>query len=139
MAYDGGNGRLPGGSGVGRGAKGGLWYGLDSGREAVLCECDQCDVHQSSLDAETRAMPDFATKLRREPAAMRRADVERLREHGLTDEQILSVTLIVCLFNFMTRLADGLGVEVVEGRQARVEGWLTGRAREQGWLMGGRG
>ena len=52
-------------------------------------------------------MPDFATKLRREPAAMRGADVEGLREHGLSDEQILSVTLIACLFNFMTRLADG--------------------------------
>ena len=90
----------------------------DSGREAALGECYQCDVKQSSLDAETRAMPDFATKLRREPAAMRGADVERLREHGLTDEQILSVTLIACLFNFMTRLADGLGVEVTEGRQA---------------------
>ena len=97
------------------------------------------DYRNADLDAETRAMLDFATKLTREPAAMRRADVERLREHGLTDEQILSVTLIACLFNFMTRLADGLGVDVPEGRQARVEGWLTGGAREQGWLMRGGG
>ena len=52
-------------------------------------------------------MPDFAAKLTREPTAMRRADVERLREYGLTDERALSVTLIACLFNFMARLADG--------------------------------
>ena len=121
MAYDGGNGRLPGGSGVGGGAKG-FCYGLDLWGEAALGECGQCDVHKSRLDAETRAMPDFATKLRREPAAMRRADVERLREQGLTDEQILSATLMACLFNFMTRMADGLGVEVAEGRQARERG-----------------
>ena len=76
-------------------------------------------------------MPDFATKLRREPAAMRGADVGRLRKHGLSDEQILSATLMACLFNFMTRMADGLGVEAPEGRQARVEGWLTGGARER--------
>ena len=61
------------------------------------------------MDAETRAMPDFATNPVREPTAMRRADVERLGEHGLIDEQALSATLIACLFNFMTRLADGLG------------------------------
>lgn len=76
------------------------------------------------MDAETRAMPDFAAKLTREPTAMGRTDVERLREHGLTDEQALSATLIACLFNFMTRLADGLCVDVPEGRQTQVEGWL---------------
>ena len=63
----------------------------------------------ADMDAVARAMPDFATKPTREPTAMRRADVERLREHCLTAEQILSATLIACLFNFMTRLADGLG------------------------------
>lgn len=84
----------------------------------------------AGLDAETRAVPDSATKPTREPAAMRRTDVERLREQGLTDEQALSVTLIACLFNFMTRLADvrfawagaegerGIG-EVLARRQCR--------------------
>ena len=57
--------------GIGRGSKG-FCYGLDLWGEATLGECDQCDVHQSSLDAETWAMPDFATKLTREPAAMGR-------------------------------------------------------------------
>lgn len=39
---------------------------------------------------------------------MEESDVIELREHGLTDEQILSVVLITCTFNFMTHLADGL-------------------------------
>ncbi len=96
------------------------------------------DYTQADLDAPTRAMLDYATKLTREPTSMQEADVEALREHGLSDEQILSVALIACTFNFMTRLADGLGVEVPDSRQKYVESWLTGPARSQTWLMQGK-
>ena len=93
------------------------------------------DYRNADLDAQTRAMLDYATKLTREPTNMQEADVIKLREHGLTDEQILSVVLITCTFNFMTRLADGLGVEVPEERQKYVETWLGSPARDQEWLM----
>ena len=52
-------------------------------------------------------MLDFAAKLTVDPGSMERGDVEELRRVGLSDQQILSVALITCLFNFMTRLADG--------------------------------
>ena len=97
------------------------------------------DYRNADLDPETRAMLDFATKLTREPTAMQESDVIVLREHGLSDEQILSVVLITCTFNFMTRLADGLGVEVPEERQEYVETWLSSPAREQDWLMKAKG
>ena len=71
-------------------------------------------------------MLDFARKLTVDPGAVERGDVEELRRLGLSDQQILSVTLITCLFNFMTRLADGLGVEVPPGRQEAIARWLTG-------------
>ena len=93
------------------------------------------DYRNADLDPQTRAMLDYATKLTREPTNMQEADVIKLREHGLTDEQILSVVLIACTFNFMTRLADGLGVEVPEERQKYVETWLNSPARDQQWLM----
>ena len=93
------------------------------------------DYRKADLDPQTRAMLDYATKLTREPTNMQEADVKKLREHGLTDEQILSVCLITCTFNFMTRLADGLGVEVSEERQKYVETWLSAPAKEQDWLM----
>ncbi len=93
------------------------------------------DYTKAGLDPETRGMLDFATKLTREPATMSEADVKGLRELGLSDEQILSVVLITCTFNFMTRLADGLGVEVPEGRQEAHERWLTGPVLRQEWLM----
>lgn len=93
------------------------------------------DYRNADLDPQLRAMLNYATKLTREPTNMQEADVITLREHGLTDEQILSVALIACTFNFMTRLADGLGVEVPQERQEYVETWLDSPARDQEWLM----
>ena len=93
------------------------------------------DYRNADLDPATRAMLDFSAKLTRTPTSMQEADAQNLRLHGLSDEQILSVVLIACAFNFMTRLADGLGVQVPEDRQKRVDGWLSGPAREQDWLL----
>ena len=76
----------------------------------------------------------FAVKLTREPANVRESDVEELRELGLGDEQILSVVGITCLFNFMNRLAEGLGVDIEADRQQAMDGWVTGPARTQDWL-----
>ena len=93
------------------------------------------DYTRADLDRQTRGMLDFAVKLTRDPSSMSEEDVKGLRGKGFGDEQILSVVLITCLFNFMTRLADGLGVEFPEQRQRSIERWLTGRALDQEWLM----
>ena len=82
---------------------------------------------------------DFAVKLTRDPSSVQREDVEGLRREGLDDQQVLSVVLITSLFNFMTRLADGLGVEFPATRQRHIESWLAGPAREQEWMMRGEG
>ncbi len=65
---------------------------------------------------------------------MQESDVQTLRNLGLSDEQILSVVGIACLFNFMNRLANGLGVDLRTDRQEAVRRWVTGPAREQAWL-----
>jgi alkylhydroperoxidase family enzyme len=57
-------------------------------------------------------MIDFALKLTREPALMRRRDIELLKQSGLSEEQAVDVVLITFMFNFMNRLADGSGVEL---------------------------
>lgn len=93
------------------------------------------DYTQVAMDPQTRGMLDFAVKLTREPWAMKKADVNALRELGLSDEEILSVVLITCNFNFMSRLANGLGVELGEGRQEQIAAWLSPSAAAQGWLM----
>lgn len=93
------------------------------------------DYTQADLAPADRAMLDFAVRLTRDPASMTRADVEKLWEVGFTDQQVLSIVLTTCLFNFMARLANALGVDVPTGYQAAVKRWLTGPATQQEWLM----
>ncbi len=67
---------------------------------------------------------------------MEESDVVALRATGLTDEQVLSTVAITCVFNFMNRLADGLGVEIPEGRQEVMADWLSPGAKQaQPWLL----
>ena len=97
------------------------------------------DYTKADLDPATRGVLDFAAKLTLKPTSMQHADVQKLSKLGLSDEQILSTVLITCLFNFMTRLADGLGVEVPEGRQENIDRRLSGPAHQQEWLMQAKG
>lgn len=67
---------------------------------------------------------------------MEESDIQHLRSVGLTDQQILSTVAITSLFNFMNRLADGLGVEIQEGREAIMNEWLSNEAKQaQDWLL----
>ena len=93
------------------------------------------DYTQADLDDQTRGMLDFALKLTKDPAKNTKADLQKLRDLGLDEQEVLATVLITCFFNFMTRLADGLGVQVPEGRQEAHERWLTGPALQQEWLM----
>lgn len=56
-------------------------------------------------------MLDFAVKLTRDQASMTAADVEELRRHGFGDAAIHDVVQVAALFNYYTRLADGLGID----------------------------
>jgi len=43
---------------------------------------------------------------------MEEADVEALRSAGLTDRDIVDANQVVAYFNYVNRIADGLGVEL---------------------------
>ncbi len=57
-------------------------------------------------------MLDYAVKLTRSPDAMGASDVDALRLVGMTDGEILDVCQITAYYNYVNRLADGLGVEL---------------------------
>lgn len=73
------------------------------------------DYRGADLSAADRAMLDFAVKLTREPWKMTEADVETLRTHGFDDVGVHDITQVAALFNYYTRLADGLGVDPEPG------------------------
>jgi uncharacterized peroxidase-related enzyme len=58
-----------------------------------------------------RALCAFAEKLTLSPDGMAREDVEDLRRHGFADRAIHDATQVVAFFNYINRVAGGLGVE----------------------------
>lgn len=66
------------------------------------------------LDEADRVLMAWAVKLTREPAKMGERDFLTLSEAGFEDEDILLANLIVAYFNFVNRIALGLGVEFDE-------------------------
>ena len=68
------------------------------------------DYRGIDLTPMMEAVLDYVLKLTTTPHAMAEADVQRLRESGLADEDILTVNLIASYFNFVNRIALGLGV-----------------------------
>ncbi len=59
-------------------------------------------------------MVDYALLLTRRPDAIEARHVEALRQAGLSDEEIHRVAAIAAYFNFVNRVAEGLGVELEE-------------------------
>ena len=70
------------------------------------------DFRTAPIDADDRAMLEYADKLTRTPARMTRQDVDPLRQTGFSDAAILDICQVTAYFAFVNRLADGLGVEL---------------------------
>ena len=68
------------------------------------------DYRQAALNEQDRAMLDYAAKLTREPSRITPADLDSLRAVGFDDRGILQINLIAAWFNYINRVADGLGV-----------------------------
>ncbi len=68
------------------------------------------DLRSVELPPRKRALVDYAEALTEAPDEVGPDSVDRLREAGLDDEQILATALVVGYFNFVNRLAEGLGV-----------------------------
>lgn len=65
-----------------------------------------------TLTPRERALCEVAERMSARPTSMTEADWQPLRDLGLTDETILEVAHVVGIFNHLTRLADGLGLEL---------------------------
>ena len=79
----------------------------------------------AGLDTATAALLEYTEKLTRTPNAIEKSDVDALRAAGWDDRSITDAAQVCAYFNYINRIAEGLGVDDEE--------WLgdDGRPREQ--------
>lgn len=81
-------------------------YVKDEDTLTILCTADGLETLEPRLSNIVR----HAEKLTTAPVAMTESDLDELRSVGLSDKDILDLTLVVSYFNFVNRIALGLGV-----------------------------
>ena len=67
------------------------------------------DYRRAGLDARLRAIMDYAVKITRHSVECSAADIETLRGHGLSDEDIYDVIQTAAIYNFNNRVANASG------------------------------
>ena len=75
-------------------------------------------------------MLEYAEKLTLTPAIMTQEDVQKLRDVGWTDRDVLDIATVCAYFNFRVRIVDGLGLEMSEQAAERAT-----QAREHAAVM----
>jgi uncharacterized peroxidase-related enzyme len=78
--------------------------------DASLVTALREDWKAAPIDGRDRAMLAYCVKLTEAPASVQRDDVEALRAAGFDDVGISQIAMIAAFFNYVNRVADGLGV-----------------------------
>ena len=75
-----------------------------------LSDAIKRDWRSAPIEENERAMLEYVEKLTKTPARVGREDLENLRAVGFDDVGITQINLIASWFNYINRVADGLGV-----------------------------
>ena len=74
------------------------------------------DPGTAQLDRRGRALVDYALKLTIKPSEVSEQDLGLLHDAGLSDSAIHDAAAITAYFNFVNRVASGLGIEIEQER-----------------------
>lgn len=83
------------------------------------------DYRQCGFDERDQALCDYAIKLTIAPQRMKESDVILLRDTGLDDHQISIAAQVISYFNYINRIADGLGVDLEDWMTIDFEHWRS--------------
>lgn len=81
------------------------------------------DWREIGLPPDEAALCAYAEKLTATPGECGAADVEALRTAGWDDRAIHDATQVISYFNYINRIADGLGVDLEPEMGERPAGW----------------
>jgi len=77
--------------------------------DPALADFLATNYRHAPLDPRDRAMLDFAHKVTVASHEIEEEDLEELRRHGFSDEEIFDITEVAAMFNFTNRLASAFG------------------------------
>lgn len=77
----------------------------------AIAAADLDAASAAGLEAPRRALLELAEKLTRHAYKITPEDIEGLRGHGYSDEQIAEMIYDAALFNFFNKVADAFGIE----------------------------
>ena len=69
------------------------------------------DYREADLPPPVRALCDFAVKVTLDQSSLTEGDVERLRTHGWSDTAVHDAIQVIAYFNYITRVADAVGID----------------------------
>lgn len=67
-----------------------------------------------ALSPRMRALRQYALALTASPSSVERSDVQLLLDAGLSPRDVIDANQVVSYFNYVNRVAEGLGVELEE-------------------------
>ena len=77
-------------------------------KDAALADQIAADHAQAAIPERMKAALDYAVKLTCEPTKMAAADVERLRDTGWSDEDVMDIAEVTAMFNMSNRMASAV-------------------------------
>ncbi len=104
-------------------------FGRESGNERVAEQLIY-DYRTAELQLKDRKLCDYAVKLTLTPGLVNETDVAVLRQAGFNDQQITVAAQVIGYFNYINRIADGLGVDPQDGMLPGLEDWRAAKGRD---------
>ncbi len=80
-------------------------------QDAGLATQIKTDFRKAKISDQDRRMLEFVEKLTKSPWLLVKSDVEGLRGAGFKDVEILHIVLGCAHFNYLNRMADGIGIK----------------------------
>ncbi len=84
---------------------------MEEGQADAFVHAIAGDWRSAPLSPADRALCEFAVKLTHRQHQMVPADLDALRAKGFDDRAIHDAAQVIAYFNYITRIADALGVE----------------------------
>ncbi len=78
--------------------------------DPILADRITLDYRRAGLDERRTAILDYATKVTENPLDCVPEDLTRLREHGLTEQEVWDVVEIAAMYNFTNRMSLACGM-----------------------------